>query len=154
MSTVVRWNPFREMAAMQSALDRMFEDSWRGAGFTFTGSLPLDVYETDEAYTVIAAVPGLDADQFNIKLHNDTLTISAELPKPEVAEGTRVLIQERPFGNLSRSVTLPQPVNHNAVEANYQNGVLTLTMPKSPEAQPRSIPVRAEGQKLITHSNN
>lgn len=154
MSTIVRWNPFREMAAMQSALDRMFEDSWRGAGFTFTGSLPLDVYETDEAYTVTAAIPGLQADQFNIKLHDDILTISAELPKPEVPEGTRVLIQERPFGSLSRSITLPQPVNYNAAEANYHNGVLTLTLPKSPEAQPHTIPVRTDGQKMITHSNN
>ena len=58
MSTIVRWNPFREMAAMQSALDRMFEDSWRTTGFSFNGSLPLDVNETDQAYTVTAALPG------------------------------------------------------------------------------------------------
>lgn len=152
MSTVVRWNPFREMAAMQSALDRMFDDSWRSTGFTFNGSLLLDVYETDQAYTVTAAMPGLEADQFNIKLHNDTLTISAELPKPELAEGTRVLMQERPFGTLSRSVTLPQPIDNNNVEATYHNGVLTLTLPKSPEAQPRSIPVKTNGH-LITSSN-
>ena len=148
MSTIVRWNPFREMAAMQSALDRMFEDSWRTTGFSFNGSLPLDVNETDQAYTVTAALPGLNVDQIDIKLHNDTLTISAEYPKPEVPEGTRVLIQERPFGNLSRSVNLPQSVDQKTVEANYHDGLLTLTLPKSPEAQPRTIPVKANAQLL------
>ena len=148
MSTIVRWNPFREMAAMQSALDRMFEDSWRTTGFSFNGSLPLDVNETDQAYTVTAALPGLNVDQIDIKLHNDTLTISAEYPKPEVPEGTRVLIQERPFGSLSRSINLPQQVDQKSVEANYHDGLLTLTLPKSPEAQPRTIPVKADAKLL------
>ncbi|MBZ0302010.1 MAG: Hsp20/alpha crystallin family protein [Anaerolineae bacterium] len=152
MSTIVRWNPFREMAAMQSALDRMFDDSWRTSGLTFNGSLLLDVLETDEAYTVVASIPGVEPDQFNIKLHHDALTISADLPRLEVPEGTRVLLQERPFGTISRSISLPAPVNANAVEANYQSGLLTLTLPKSPEAQPRSIPVKSSGQ-LMAHNN-
>ncbi|MAS36368.1 MAG: heat-shock protein Hsp20 [Anaerolineaceae bacterium] len=152
MSTVVRWNPFREMAAMQSALDRMFEDSWQSTGYGFNASLPLDVQETDQAYTVVAAVPGLDSDQIQIKLHRDTLTISAEWPKPEVPEGTRVLIQERAFGTRSRSINLPQPIDSDNVEATYHNGLLTLTLPKSPEAQPRTIPVKANGH-LIASSN-
>lgn len=148
MSTIVRWNPFREMAAMQSALDRMFEDSWRTSGFTFEGNLPLDVHETDEAYTVIATMPGLSVDQIDIKLHQNTLTISAEWPKFEAPEGTHVLLQERAFGRVSRSINLPQPVNADAVEAAYDNGLLTLTLPKSPEAQPRMIPVKTDGHVL------
>lgn len=152
MSTIVRWNPFREMAAMQSALDRMFEDSWHGTGFTFNGSLPLDVHESDEAYTVTAAIPGVNPDQINIKLHNDVLTISAEWPQSQVPEGARVLVQERPYGSFSRSINLPQPTDSNGVEAAYHNGILTLTLPKSPEAQPRTIPVRANGHLLTSNS--
>ena len=77
-----------------------------------------------------------------------TLTISAEYPKPEVPEGTRVLIQERPIGSLSRSINLPQSVDQKTVEANYHDGLLTLILPKSPEAQPRTIPVKANAQLL------
>ena len=145
MSTLVRWNPVREMAAMQSALDRMFEDSWQKTGMAHEGNLPLDVHETDEDFTVMAAIPGLDVDQIDIKLHQTALTISAEWPKFEASEGTRVLLQERTFGRFSRSINLPQRVNPDAVEATYENGLLTLSMPKSPEAQPRAIPVKANG---------
>src|SRR5690606_33576532 len=106
----------------------------------------LDVYETDQAYTVITAIPGLEADQFNIKLHNDTLTISAELPEPEMPKDARVLMQERPTGTVSRSITLPQPIDNDKVEATYHNGVLTLTLPKSQEARPYNNPERANGR--------
>lgn len=145
MSTIVRWNPFREMAAMQSALDRMYDDTWRSSGFNMGGTLPLDVHETDQAYTVIAPMPGLSVDQINIKLHNNSLTISAEWPQFEAAEGTRVLLQERNYGEVSRTISLPQPIDSDAVNAAYENGLLTLTLPKSPEAQPRVIPVKANG---------
>lgn len=151
MATIVRWNPFREMAAMQSAMDRLFEDSWRGMQSTLTrGTLALDIHESDAAYTVTAALPGLTADQIQVTMHDGVLTISAEVPQPAAAENSRVLLQERVYGRLSRSVTLPEAVDNGAVEATYENGVLTLTLPKVPEAQPRTIPVKG----LIQAHNN
>ena len=150
MATIVRWNPFREMAAMQSALDRMFDDSWRTSWPEFAGNtLAFDVYETDEAYTVVAALPGLNPDQINVKLHDGSLTISAELPQPQLPENARPILQERTFGNFSRTIALPQHVSTDKVEAGYENGILTLTLPKAPEAQPKMISVKTHNGKAL-----
>ena len=149
MTTVVRWNPVREMAAMQNALDQLFENNWRGThNSADIGALALDVHETDQNYTVSAAVPGVSADAVNISFHDSVLTISGEIPQA-TQENARALMLERGYGKFQRSIRLPQPVDTSAVEANIENGVLTLTLPKTPEAQPRQIPV-----KTVFHSNN
>lgn len=138
MTTLTRWNPIRDMAAMQHAMDRAFEDARRS---TRGSLLALDVHESDTGYTVIANVPGIDSDAINVSLHDNKLTISAELPKPS-DEDVRLLVQERTFGKFSRTVNLPQPVDSDAVAASYENGVLVLDLPKVPEVQPRQIPVK------------
>ena len=156
MTTIVRWNPLREMAAMQSAMDRLFEESWRGAWPTNIGNtLAFDVYETDQDYTAIATLPGLNADQIQVSIHEGALTISAELPQPTMPENARPLLQERTFGKFSRTVNLPQPVATDEVEATYEAGILTLHIPKSPQAQPKMIAVKANGngQKQLTSDN-
>jgi HSP20 family protein len=153
MSTIIRWNPIREMAAMQSALDRVFEDAWRGSRATMTGSaLALDVFEVDGAYSVVASLPGLSAEQINVSVHDGVLTISGELPEGELDENIRTLLRERPAGKFSRSITLPEAVQTDNVEAAYENGVLTLTLPKLPELQPRTIPVRAGSGTLVSQN--
>jgi len=154
MANITRWNPFREMASMQQALDRMFDDTWRSwgswAGMDETlmaGNLSLDVDEDDNRYTVTTALPGVAAENINVRLHNDMLTIEGEIPEKEVEkEGKRSLLKERYYGRFSRSIRLPQPVNRDQVEASFDNGVLTLTLPKSPEAQPKMIQVKANKQ--------
>lgn len=157
MTTVVRWNPLREMVTMQSALDRLFDETWRGVrtGAAESGALALDVHETDSAYIVSAALPGVAADAVNINLHDGVLTISGEIPQftPEGEQenqNRRALMLERAYGKFQRSIRLPQPVDTSAVEALIENGVLTLTLPKTPEAQPRVIPVKVHS----TISNN
>lgn len=143
---IVRWNPVRDMVAMQNAMDRLFEDTWRGFDSTPNQNLPLDAYETDQAYTVVASVPGLGADDINITLHEGTVTIAGEWTEPagETDENnTRALLRERFYGKFNRSINLPQIIDVDGVEATYENGVLTLTLPKQPNAQPRQIPVRA-----------
>ncbi len=141
MTTLVRWYPLRDMAAMQSALDRLFDDTWRG--LRNSGStLPLDVHETDQEYLVSAALPGVAAENVNISLHDDLLTISGEVPQHSV-ENSHALILERTYGKFERSIRLPQPVDLNGVVASMDDGVLTLHLPKTPEAQPRTIPVKS-----------
>ena len=152
MSTLIHWNPIREMAAIQSAMDGMFEDSWRNVHPVFNGKsfapgvtgncLALEVYETDADYTIVAALPGLNADDINISLHDGGLTIGADIAEPEVNDNIRVLLQERAFGKFSRSVNLPQPIANDGVEATYEDGVLRLILPKTPESQPRQIPIK------------
>lgn len=142
---IVRWNPVRDMVAMQNAMDRLFEETWRNAETTANHHLPLDVYETDQAYTVVASVPGLGAEDINITLHEGTLTISGEWVETAAKSdenNTRALLRERTYGKFSRTINLPQIIDADAVEATYENGLLTLALPKQPNAQPRQIPVR------------
>jgi HSP20 family protein len=148
MANMIRWNPLREMAAMQNAMDRLFDETWRTWQPTYSengaNALALDVYENDNAYIVTTALPGAQGDNINIKLHNDLLTVEAEIPQHTV-ENARSLMQERVYGRFSRTIRLPQPVNRDAVEANFESGILTLHLPKAEEAQPRQIPVKVRG---------
>ena len=106
MSTVVRWNPAREVAAMQGALDRLFDENWRSArNGTQSGSLSLDVHETDQAYFVSAVVPGVTAEALNISLHDGVLTISGEVPQP-THENARALLLERGYGKPRQEVAV------------------------------------------------
>jgi HSP20 family protein len=146
MANMIRWNPVRELAAMQNMMDRMFDESLRNMGMAdeLEGSaLALDVHETDTNFEVAASLPGVSEDNIHINLHDDILTIQAEIPDQtsERQEG-RTLIRERRYGKFSRRIRLPQPVNADAVEADFNNGVLTLTLPKAENALPRNIPVR------------
>lgn len=86
-------------------------------------------------------------------MQNGTLTISGELTQPQVADNTKVVVQERYFGKFSRSVTLPQNVDANKIEATYENGVLHLTLPKMPEAQPKQIAIKVNGNQMLTSKN-
>ncbi|HEX2621747.1 MAG TPA: Hsp20/alpha crystallin family protein [Phototrophicaceae bacterium] len=146
MANIIRWNPVREMAAMQSLMDRMFDDTWRSVrpfAEVEGSTLALDVHEDKETYVVTTSLPGVSADNIQINLHDDILTIEAEIPQKKVEqEGTRALVQERVYGKYSRQIRLPQAVNSDKVEAQYEDGVLTLTLPKADHVLPRSIPVK------------
>lgn len=153
MSTVIRWNPVREMAAMQGAIDHLFDDTWRTVRPMKSGkTLPLDVYETDSGYVVYTALPGIDPNQIKVSLDDDVLTISGELSQPafDEKENSRVLLFERIYGKFSRSVRLGLPVDSDKIEAFFDNGVLKLSLPKAPQVQPKQIPVRA----AVKHSDN
>jgi HSP20 family protein len=145
MNTIVRWNPFREMAAMQSAMDRLFDETWRGFRPTAAGnSLALDVFETDQAYILFTALPGINPQDIHVSMEDDVLTISGEVPQPafDEKENARTLMLERSYGKFTRSVRVGMPVDSEKIEAAYENGVLKLTLPKTPQAQPKVIPVR------------
>jgi|FLYN01.1.fsa_nt_gi HSP20 family protein len=151
MANLTRWNPLRELAAMQNALDRMFDESWRGwQGEDIAGgarALALDVHEDDNSYVVTTALPGVKAENINIRLQNDYLTIEGEIPEQTTEkQGARSIMRERSYGRFTRTIRLPQPVNRDAVEATYEDGILKLTLPKAEEAQPRQIQVKAGSQ--------
>ena len=147
MTTIIRWNPLRDFATVQGMLDRAYDNTWRW-GTLNASVMNLDIHESDTAYTVYADLPGLSAEQINVRYHDGVLRISAEVAQPSPADGTRVLMQERPFGKVSRSIQLPQTVDAEHVEAMYEDGVLKLTLPKTPEAQPKQITVKAHNGLL------
>ena len=143
MSTLIRWYPFQEL------VNQWFADSWQDARpAAMDRLLALDIREDADAYTVVTALPGLSADKINVSLQDGVLTIAAEIEPPQVDENSHILAQERLYGKFSRSITLPEAVNSDAVEAQYSEGVLTLTLPKAPEAKPRQIAIKANGKAL------
>lgn len=149
---ITRWNPLREMATMQNMMDRFFED-WRplyeeGRGLSLN-NLAIDVDEEDNQYIITTELPGVKADDIHVRQEGDYLVIEAETrDQSEQQQGDdseknrRSLVRERRYGQYSRRLRLPQMIDISKAEATYQDGVLTLKLPKSQETQPRSIPVR------------
>ena len=154
-NNVTRWNPFREMVDMQRQLDWVFDEMNRGLGdgeWMQSGNwLALDVHENGDVYIVEADLPGINIDDIDITLHENTLTITAELTREELAEGNRRLLSERRYGRFQRSIRLDDTIDADNVEANYNNGVLMLTLPKSEASKPRQITVNATPQ--LTNAN-
>lgn len=148
MSIIIRHNPLREFASMERMLSNFFDDAARAlrpTADTATGLLALDVVETDTAYTVTTALPGVKAENINVSLNDGVLTVTAEIPQrvSEQKDGERVLLRERTWGKFSRTLRLPNVIDGDNVEATYEDGLLTLTLPKAQHALPRTIPVKA-----------
>jgi len=142
MPTTVRWSPRREMVSLREAMDRLFEENLaqrlvRGHD---EARLPIDVYTTPSEILVKAAVPGVAPENVDVTLEGDTLTIRAELPGP--LDNVEYIFQECPFGRFSRVLTLNVPVDIDNIEATFEHGMLTLTLPKVTPAQPRTIKVQ------------
>ncbi len=107
--------------------------------------LALDVEENEERYIVRADLPGVSLEDISVNIHDDLLTISAESTSESNDESKRVLVRERRVGKFSRSLRFPIPVNGDNVEASFENGVLSVAVPKAEDAKPRQIPVRVSG---------
>lgn len=103
--------------------------------------LPIDVEENEQGYTVRADLPGIDRDDIKVNIHDDVLSISAETAAENSEDSSRALIRERRFGKFSRSLRFPVPVDGDAIAAAYDNGVLSITLPKAEHVKPRQIPV-------------
>ena len=145
MNNVTRWNPFREIAEMQRQLDRVFDDVWNENEGRFSANwMPIDVTETETNYKVIADLPGLNVEDIHVNFHDGVLTISGEVHETTNNDGKNILVRERTFGKFSRRVNLPMPVDVDAIDASYDNGVLTLVLPKAESAKPRQIQVKSQ----------
>ncbi len=139
MTKIVRWNPFND--TLFDEVDRFFapgtqthtERSW---------GVAIDVAENDNAYVLKAAVPGVNADDLEITLENKVLTLKGEAKKDEEFENNQYHIRERRFGSFSRSIRFPVDVNSEEVTTAYENGILTLTVPKAEAVKPKRIEVK------------
>ena len=146
--TITRWSPWREMVTLREAMDQLFEDSvvrparrWDEGRRKRLFRLPLDVYTTPEEIVIAASLPGLTPDEVDIVIEGDTLTIEGKLRPP--LENVEYLFQERGYGAFSRTLTLNVPVETDKAEAVFENGVLTLTLPKTEETKPKVIKVKS-----------
>jgi HSP20 family protein len=135
----------REWNRLRREIDRLFEepfDLFTPTTF-FEGWVPaVDIYEDKDKITVQAALPGMKKDQIDVSLHRDTLTISGERKQESEEKDCDVCRSERYFGRFQRSITLPQPVDQNKIDAQYKDGVLTITCQKSEEAKRRQIEIK------------
>ncbi len=136
-------SPYRRMAAMRHAMNRMFDDTMVDENPTEREMLlAVDVKAGDEAYDITALVPGMEADDLDIEVLNNTVTIRGEF-KSDGDEQTKYLVSELPAGRFSRVISLPTETDASKVEASIKNGVLSLHIPKAEEARPKSIKVKA-----------
>lgn len=103
--------------------------------------LALDVYETEDGYRILTDIPGGNAEQIDIQLHEDVLTIKAENQRDEQDDQSVVRLQERRTGKFTRSLRFPVHVDSDKIEAEFENGVLTVHVPKAEEVKPRRIQI-------------
>lgn len=134
---MTRWEPFREAQTLQNVFEKFFQEGSQGSG----PRLALNAYETDDGLVFEAAVPGARKDSFEISYKDQFLTIKANLAEEKTEQNGRYHLREIARGETSRTLRLPFPVDADKAKAEYADGVLKLTMPKSEAARPRSIPI-------------
>ncbi len=145
--TMSLWEPMRELITVRDMMDRLLEESfvparrW-GREDRSPRRLPVDVYTTEDEIVVQAPMPGVNPEEVEITLEGDTLTIKGEVKAP--LENVDYIMQERWYGPFARSLVINVPVDANKVEATFENGLLTVTIPKAEEVKPKTIKVHAK----------
>jgi HSP20 family protein len=157
MTVLTRWEPFREFSTLQDRMNRLFRESFNDVGrdesLTTSNFAPaVDVYEDEHQVTLKIEVPGIDEKDIDVRVENNTLTVQGErkIEKEEKQENYRRV--ERQYGSFTRTFTLPQTVDSESVSANYEKGVLKITLPKKAEAKPKQIKVNVgsgKGEKTL-----
>src|SRR5437660_6495239 len=144
MRTLSRFEPFRGAASLQDQINRLFNDVFERPSdeSNLTSWAPaVDIFETEHELVVKADLPDIDPKDLDIRVENNVLTIRGERKFEKKVNEENYLRVERAYGSFARSFTLANTVNSDAIKADYQNGVLTLTIPKREEAKPKQIKV-------------
>lgn len=158
MATLVRWEPFRELAALQNDMGRLMstflgqgqvdgengERSWMPA---------VDVWETDNELVYAFDIPGISEDEISVEYDDGALTVGGKRERTEQSEDDRFYRYERRFGSFSRTVGLPQGVEEDAIRADYRNGVLEIHVPKPEAPKPRRIQIGSGEEATIEGSS-
>ena len=149
---LVRWEPWSDLVSLRDAMDRLFEESVvrPRAGWLAPlgdGTLTVDMYETDEEVVVKTATPGVKPEDIDVSITGDVLTIKGETKAEEKVEKANYIRQERRYGAFSRSLALPSTVVADKAAAEFESGVLILTLPKAEEVKPKTIQVKAKSKK-------
>jgi HSP20 family protein len=138
---IIRWDPFREMTQVQNRFDRLWgsvladrQESWLPA---------VDVYDSKDAVVLKAELSGMDPGDIQIEVEDNVLTIKGERKFEEKIDEGRYYRVERRFGSFERSLALPQGVRPDDIQADYEDGILAVRVPKAEEEKPRKIEVKA-----------
>lgn len=144
MRILTRWEPFRGAATLQEQVNRLFNDVFERnhQDSSLSAWAPaVDIYETEHELVVKADLPDVDPKDLDIRVENNVLTIRGERKFEKKVNEDNYLRVERSYGSFSRSFSLSNTVNSEAIKADYQNGVLSLSIPKREEAKPKQIKV-------------
>jgi HSP20 family protein len=147
MSSLIRWEPAREMMTLREAMDRLFNDAFTRPFSLAEGnwSVPaVDMYQTDNEIVVKAALPGIKSEEVQINVTGEVLTIKGEVKQKEEVTEKAYHLREQRWGAFERSLVLPTDVIADKAKADFENGILTITLPKAEDVKPRSITIKTK----------
>jgi HSP20 family protein len=157
MTLLTRWEPFRELSAMQDGINRMnrlFRESYSAEGpkealTTTSFAPPVDIYEDEHNISLKLEVPGIDAKDIDVRIESNTLTVNGERKIEKKEKEENFCRVERQYGSFTRSFTLPSSVDTGQVRANYDKGVLKISLAKKAEAKPKQITVNVGSEETL-----
>ncbi len=143
---IVRWEPFRDLLTSQREFDRLFKEAFtpfvgEGELSTRTWAPPVDIYEDENNIVLKAELPGVNANDVEIKVEDSTLFLKGERKFEKEVKDENYHRVERSYGSFARSFSLPNSIDAEKVKAEYKDGLLTLTLPKREEAKPKTIKI-------------
>ena len=146
MSNLTRWEPMREMMTLREAMDRLFDDAFtRPLSFNgIAGNPAIDLYQTGDSVVVKATLPGLKSEDVDISVTGDRLTLRGEIKGENEQKGATYHLREQRYGAFERSLQLPTQVKTDKARAEFEDGILTITLPVAEEVKPKSITIKAK----------
>lgn len=154
MTLLTRWDPLRDLATMQNRINRLVRETYSPEGpeealTTTSFAPPVDIYEDEHNITVKMEVPGIDEKDMDVRIENTTLTVHGERRFEKEEKENNFRRVERQYGSFTRSFTLPSSVDTGQVSANYDKGVLKISLAKRTEAKPKQIKVNVGSEKTL-----
>lgn len=147
MNRIMRYGTGREMMTLREAMDRLFEDAYMHPSSLMgsdSGSPAVDMYQTDDEVIVKAALPGMKADDVEISIRGDVLTLSGEAKHEEESKEKTYHMREQRWESFERNIQLPTDVQSEQAEAGFEDGILTIHLPKAEKVRPKTITVKAK----------
>jgi len=144
MSSITRWDPFRNLTAFQEQFNRVLESNLKASqdkSVLTTWAPAVDIYETENELVVKADLPDVNEKDIDVRVEGNMLTIRGERKFEQSVKEDNYLRVERAYGSFSRSFSLPNTVNTEAIKATYKNGVLAVELPKRAESKPKQVKV-------------
>ena len=144
---LIKWSPWHEMPRLHHRINRFLEDAWanpraKGEDFSLADWNPaVDIYEDADNIVITAELPGIDKEDIVVDLKDDVLSLRGERTYQNEVKEDHYYRKERAYGSFSRKFTLPAGMDPETIKADYQNGVLTVTLPKPEERKPKQITV-------------
>jgi HSP20 family protein len=146
MSNLIRWEPMRDMMTLREAMDHLFDEAFTRP-FSMSGGLGMptvDMYQTDEEVVIRAALPGIKAGDVQISVTGDVVTIKGEMKEKTDSKEKSYHIREQRYGSFERILSLPTAVVSDKAKAEFEDGVLIISLPKAEEVKPKTITVKAK----------